>query len=326
MPDWQPMDVVETTVESVAPWVGANSLLETAAAERVKAWWERAQRVYPPNTQKAWRCDWASFISFCGPRGWCPLPATSDTVAAFVVYCRDAGKKPATVRRYLSTIAVAHRVSKLLNPCADEAVQLEIKALYNALSARQRQVKVLGWADIQRFLETAGHSLPATRERALLCVAYNTMARRSELVAFEVEDFRLLTDGTGRVLIRQSKIDQVGEGNTAYLPRTTVRYLNLWLNAAAIEEGPVFRRVIGRGIVTTDADGKGRIGERLMSMRSRRRSNASLNGSKCPGRDASEWALDSGRGDTESIGARYRPGRGDASGAMEDQSHTNAIW
>ena len=126
------MDVVETPEKSVAPWVGANSLLETAAAERVKAWWERAQRVYPPNTQKAWRCDWASFMAFCGPRGCCPLPATPDTVAAFVAYCRDAGKKPATVRRYLSTIALAHRVAKLMNPCEDEAVQLEIKGLYKA--------------------------------------------------------------------------------------------------------------------------------------------------------------------------------------------------
>src|ERR1019366_6697695 len=203
----------ETPEKSVAPWVGANSLLETAAAERVKAWWERAQRVYPPNTQKAWRCDWASFMAFCGPRGCCPLPATPDTVAAFVAYCRDAGKKPATVRRYLSTIALAHRVAKLMNPCEDEAVQLEIKGLYNALSARQRQAKALGWVEIKQFLDTAGESLPATRERALVCVAYDTMARRSELVALNVEEFRLLTDGTGRVLIRRSKTDQVGEGN-----------------------------------------------------------------------------------------------------------------
>jgi hypothetical protein len=73
------------------------------------------------------------------------------------------------------------------------------------------------------------------------------MARRSELVALEVEDFRFLTDGTGRALIRRSKTDQVGEGNTAYLSRTTVRYLKLWLDAAEITEGAVFRRVIGRG-------------------------------------------------------------------------------
>jgi hypothetical protein len=69
-------------------------------------------------------------------------------------------------------------------------------------------------------------------------VAYDTTARRSELVAFDMDDFRFLTDGTGRALIRRSKTDQVGEGNTAYLSRTTVRYLKLWLDAAEITREP----------------------------------------------------------------------------------------
>ena len=128
---------------------------------------------------------------------------------------------------------------------------------------RYRQARALGWAEIEQFLKSAGASLPATRERALICVAYDTMARRSELVAFDLDDFRFLTDGTGRALIQRSKIDQVGEGNSAYLSRTTVRYLRLWIDTADFKKGAVFRRVIGRGTVTTDSDGKGRIGERL---------------------------------------------------------------
>jgi integrase len=256
------VESVENPERSVAPWLAAQDLAPLAA-DRVRAWWERAQRVYPPNTQKAWRCDWTVFLAFCEPGNTCPLPATPETVAAFVAHCRTEGKKPATVRRYLSTIALAHRVAKLLNPCADEAVELEIRGLYNVLSARQRQAKALGWAQIKLFIETAGESLPATRERALVCVAYDTMARRSELVAFDIDDFRLLTDGTGRALIRRSKTDQAGEGNTAYLSRTTVRYLTRWLEAAEISEGAVFRRVIGRGTVTTNDDGRGRIGQRL---------------------------------------------------------------
>jgi integrase len=94
-------------------------------------------------------------------------------------------------------------------------------------------------------------------------VAYDTMARRSELVAFDFDDFQFLTDGTGRALIRRSKTDQVGEGHAAYLSRATVRYLKLWLGAAQIKQGAVFRRVIGRGTITTDEYGRGRIGERL---------------------------------------------------------------
>ena len=248
----------------LVPWVPAeNPSLPASTLANITEWWLRAQGAYPLNTRKAWRHDWACFASFCAPRGLCPLPAAPNTVASFVVWCRETLKKPATVRRYLSTIALAHRVAKIMNPCVDEAVTLEIKVLTNARSVRQRQARALGWAQIKQFLESAGDSLPATRERALLCVAYDTMARRSELVAFDVEDFQFLADGTGRTLIRRSKTDQMGEGNTAYLSRATVRHIKLWLDAADIQAGAMFRRVIGRGTITTDANGKGRIGKRL---------------------------------------------------------------
>jgi integrase len=249
--------------ESVAPWIDGAALVEASAAEKVRVWWERARHVYPLNTQKAWWSDWKVFLEFCQPRGLSPLPVSSENVAAFVSHCREAGKKPATVRRYLSTVVVAHRVAKLVNPIQDEAVSLELRRLDQQVSVRQRQAKALGWEHIKRFLETAGDSLPATRERALLCVAYDTMGRRSELIALDVDDIEVLPDGTGRALIRKSKTDQAGEGNTAYLSRTTIRYLNEWLQAVEIIEGAIFRRIIGRGTAKDLPEGRGRIGGRL---------------------------------------------------------------
>src|SRR5580704_6266538 len=197
------MDPIETPEKSVIPWFQAGgSELAPKTLLYIEQWWQRAKDAYPPNTRKAWACDWASFTSFCRINALSPLPAPPETVAGFVQFCREAGKKPATVQRYLSTIALAHRVAKLMNPCDDEAVRLELKAFTNAMGVRQRQARALGWEQIKKFLDTAGESLPATRERALICVAYDTMARRSELVALEAEDFQLLTDGTGRALIR----------------------------------------------------------------------------------------------------------------------------
>jgi integrase len=258
------MENAETPEKSLIPWISVEGLdLAPTALLYIAKWWERAQGAYPPNTRKAWACDWAVFIAFCGSSNSCPLPATPETIATFVGQCRIEGKKPATVQRYLSTIALAHRVAKLMNPCDDEAVRLEIKGFTNAVGVRQRQARALGWAQIKQFLDTAGESLPATRERALICVAYDTMARRSELVAFDLDDFQFLTDGTGRALIRRAKTDQVGEGNTAYLSRTTVRHLKLWLDAAEITEGAVFRRLIGRGTAKDLPAGRGRISERL---------------------------------------------------------------
>jgi integrase len=216
-------------------------------AENVRAWWKKARRVYPEATLRAWRFDWAAFIAFCKPRGLLPLPAAPSTVAAFIEACGEVGKKSATVRRYLATIACAHRAAKVLNPNDDEDVKMALKGLYNRSPKRQRQAKALGWHEIKRFLITAGDNIRADRERALIAVAYDTMARRSELVAMDVEDFSFLEDGSGRVMIRRSKTDQEGEGSLAYLSPDTVGYLKIWLGVSRITRGAVFRRLIGRG-------------------------------------------------------------------------------
>jgi integrase len=229
-----------------APWVRGLEP-ESAGAVAVREWWDSAQRVYPANTQRAWRADWHAYEGFCRDRGVATVPATPATVAAFVDACGEAGKKPATIRRYLTTVALAHRVAKFDNPCTGEPVRHALKGLTNEVSSAQRQARAIGWAEIQKFIENAGVGLRATRERALLCVAYDTMARRSELVAFNRGDFKFLEDGSGRALIRRSKTDQAGEGHTAYLAPVTVRYLKEWLELAQISKGAVFRRLIGTG-------------------------------------------------------------------------------
>jgi len=112
-------------------------------------------------------------------------------------------------------------------------------------SARQIQARALGWKEIKEFIESAGEGIRADRERALLCVAYETLARRGELVALEVGDIEFWPNGTGQALVRRGKTDAEGQGRVAYLSRETVRWLKVWLEHAEIEEGAVFRRLIG---------------------------------------------------------------------------------
>lgn len=85
---------------------------------------------------------------------------------------------------------------------------MRLKEMGQRTSARQDQALELGWKEIKEFIDSAGEGLRADRERALLCVAYDTMARRSELVTFDVEDIEVMPNGSGRVLIRRSKTDQ----------------------------------------------------------------------------------------------------------------------
>ncbi len=214
--------------------------------ERLREWQGLAEGAYSANTLRAQKADGAIFQTFCEGCGVSYLPAVPAIIREFIEHQVKQGKKPATVRRYIATIGRAHIGAGLLNPCSSEAVRLGLKKMGRETSARQVQARALGWKEIKEFIGSAGESLQSDRERALLCVAYETLARRSELVALEVSDLDFHPDGTGLALIRRGKTDAEGQGRVAYLSRETVKHLKIWLEHARIEKGAVFRRLVGR--------------------------------------------------------------------------------
>ena len=234
-----------------AALVPSASSAEALAA--LQMWDGMAKKAYSENTRRAQKADAAIFQAFCERVGESFFPASPAIIRAFVEDCVLQGKKPATVKRYVATIARIHVGAGLASPCASEPVRLALREMAQNTTARQRQAWALGWKEIKEFIDSAGEGLRADRERALLCVAYDTMARRAELVALDVADITFMPNGSGTVLIRRSKTDQVGEGAMGYLSRESVRLLKAWLENAKITEGAVFRRLVGRN----------RVGERL---------------------------------------------------------------
>src|SRR3984957_1852311 len=225
--------------------IAPNPVLEGPLAALLE-WQALAEGAYSANTLRAQKADGAIFQAFCEARGEPFLPADPTTIRAFVEHEVKAGKKPATVRRYVATIGRAHIGAGLLNPCSSEAVRLALKKMGRETSARQAQARAIGWEEIKQFIGSAGRGLRADRERALLCVAYETLARRSELVALEVRDIEFWPNGTGQALIRRGKTDADGQGRVAYLSRETVKWVKVWVEHAGIREGAVFRRLVGR--------------------------------------------------------------------------------
>src|ERR1017187_8755697 len=134
------MKTAKNALFEVVPWADAFPA-DSAAAVSVRAWWTIAQTVYPRNTLLAWGCDWGIYAAFCDERGFRTVPANPETIAAFIEACGEKLKKPATIRRYLSTIALAHRVAKFPNPCVEDPVRLALKGLTNEVSVAQRQAE-----------------------------------------------------------------------------------------------------------------------------------------------------------------------------------------
>ena len=154
------------------------------------------ERAYSENTRRAQKADAAVFQAFCERIGQVSFPASPNTIRAFIQDCVLQGKKSATVRRYVATIARIHVAVGLTNPCASEPVKMALREMGLNTTARQRQAWALGWKEIQEFIDSAGTGLRADRERALLCVAYDTMARRAELVALDLADISFMPNGT----------------------------------------------------------------------------------------------------------------------------------
>ncbi len=211
-----------------------------------------ARGAFSVNTERAVRSDLAIYGAWCAARGLVALPAAPQTVAAFVDAMAEE-KAPATVRRYVASIAVAHRAIGQGGTLDSPPVRLALKRMHRRRGRRQGQARGLTWPLRRRLLKTAGDRPIDLRNRALLAVAYDAMLRRSELTALEVSDLLEDARADSALLVRRSKTDDEGRGHVAWLAPDTVALVRAWLDRAGISEGRLFRSV-GKG---------GRIGESL---------------------------------------------------------------
>lgn len=251
------------TVEHVAPiiqrlqWAAAMSDLVTAKAgaqievdvlAKLARYAEVARGAHSPNTIAAVRSDTEIFSAWCRKTGLTPLPADPAAVAAFVdAMAQD--RAPATVRRYVSSVAHLHRAAELPNPAAAAAVKMSLKRMHRERGRTQAQAAPLNRANqhgpglVDKMIANAGNSVRALRNRALLAVAYDSLCRRSELVALAYADLSIGQAGDGTIVVRRSKTDQEGEGAVRYIAADTVRHVCAWLDASGVSEGPLFRTV-----------------------------------------------------------------------------------
>src|ERR1700694_1523948 len=83
--------------------IAHKPLLEGPLAALLE-WQAMAEGAYSANTLRAQKADGAIFQAFCESRGEPYLPADPKTIRAFIEDRQKAGKKPATVKRYVATI------------------------------------------------------------------------------------------------------------------------------------------------------------------------------------------------------------------------------
>lgn len=210
------------------------------------------------NTRRAYRADASAFAAWCRAHGFSPMPATPETVLLYANALADAGKKPATIRRAITSVSVAHKAANVESPCVHPLVRDGLRGIRRELGTAQRQAPPVSPDALRAMVRTLGSDARSLRDRALLVLGFAGAFRRGELASLRVAD--LAFDAAGlTVTVRRSKTDQEGTGERVGVPygsdpRTCpVRTVRAWLDAAGIVEGFAFRSITNAGRVTAEA-------------------------------------------------------------------------
>jgi integrase/recombinase XerD len=190
-----------------------------------------------------------------------PYPATPGDLAAFlqaqappIGVTRDGefrldqrrvtadgspAKSYSTLSRYLGTLSKLHRDGDQRDPTKDPEVLAVWRVLGRGL-ARPAQKAPLTFEIIRQALIALPDTPIGKRDRAVLILGYTLMARRSELVALDFENFEVHADGSATVMFERQK---TGEQGTNFLTAEVMAIVQSWLQVAQITTGALFRRL-----------------------------------------------------------------------------------
>lgn len=205
----------------------------------------------PDNTKRAYASDWAGFTDWCSEKGVQPLPAHPATISAYIAD-ESARCRPSTLRRRMAAIGKMHGVSGHANPCSTESVKSTMKGIERSFGIAQETKAPATHEKIEKMVESCpAVTLDGLRARAIMLLGYAGAFRRSELCELKVEDLKWSKEGVV-ITVRRSKTDQRGKGIVKAIPFVegplcAATALRVWLTAARIDSGPVFRGFLRNG-------------------------------------------------------------------------------
>lgn len=155
---------------------------QAALPERIDELARAGGGAFSASTERALRSDLAIFAAWCAGEGAEALPARPEALAGFVE-AMAASRAPATVRRYVTSVSIAHRLKDLADPSKTGEVRLALKRMHRSKGRRQEQARGLTFGLRNRLIAAAGGRLIDARNRALVALAYDTLLRRAEAAA-----------------------------------------------------------------------------------------------------------------------------------------------
>jgi site-specific recombinase XerD len=188
---------------------------------------------YADSTIRAYQADFEKFISYCEEIVACPLPTDPEILCGYIQKLVRDGRSSASIRRMMSCMATIHKLNRFTDPTKDPDVIIEMRRMHRKVGRYQKQALGITSEILEKLLQATEAGNRGARDRALLLIAYDTLCRRSELVALLIEDIKYSDTNEevkASVLIRKSKTDQLARGRRLNLSVRATDALSLWLD------------------------------------------------------------------------------------------------
>ena len=187
------------------------------------------------NTLKAYQRALQSLTAWLAGR------TLSDTLLAdYITTLHEDGKSPATIGQLVAAVKwqLKHQAQETINVPITQATLAGIRR--EGRDRGRGQVDGLIWQDVERvcvYAETEG-TLTGLRDAAMIRLMSDCLLRISEVVAVNVGDLKERT-----LIVRASKSDQEGTGESLYVCDATRNVLNQYQERAGIIRDALFRHI-----------------------------------------------------------------------------------
>jgi len=202
----------------------------------------KLQGAYAPNTLKSYYVDARSFVYWCGKRNLVPFPIASETLCAYIEQLQQNAAY-GSIQRRICSLPRLNIMLGFEDKTRTEEVYLAIRRLKRSKCLEQNQAVGINHDILVKMIDAQHDTLAGTRNRALLSLGYDFLARRSKLVAIRSHDLKFTADGALKGMIRKSKTDQYGKGRLVFGSKQSAKLVRNWLRLKPKYIQPIFSAI-----------------------------------------------------------------------------------
>ena len=230
-----------------------SGLIDKAKRQRSKELWTRPDEALSPDEKlerqvsglaKSTRGNYLSAFKradafFQG------VEISDQRLADYLEYRYSLGLSPGAIDCDIRALKFRALAMDLENPFGKQSKAVMKKIRREGASRARGKAKALLQGDVDKIVSRceSERSLAGLRDSAMVCLMFECLLRIGEAGALQVDDLKPEPDGTARLHIRQSKTDQSGNGTVLFVGAPVYERVRVWLEAAGIESGPIFRKV-----------------------------------------------------------------------------------